>query len=145
MGTGPKLERQTQIALGEALRTHLAPSWNRIPPQLVDLWRRVQEIDQQALRMRRGESAGAPPTAPEGVAPGPYCFDPETLSSLGAALNESWATLAALDGAASEVSKERVAERILELAAEGERSAPRLASKAVISLIAPQARGRFPS
>jgi hypothetical protein len=140
MSVKPKLEPHTQLAIGETLRSYLMPSWTGISPELVDLWRRVQEMDEKgSLSARqRPVATEAPPDSAPAEGPEPQCFGPEALTSLNAAFDQGWATLRSLAGA--NVSKERLAERILEIAADGERSPPRLATKALISVIAPGAK-----
>jgi hypothetical protein len=60
-------------------------------------------------------------------------YDPETITLLRAALDEAWANLPPEQRACT--SKSRLAERILNLAAQGERDQTRLRVRAVIGIV----------
>lgn len=122
------LSRELQISLGDRLRDHYSTFLQRLPLELVVLARKI-----------RGSSSVKDPsfTQPLGN-PLWNSFDPETVAILNTAFEKAWHDLDHLT--ANPATRSALATRLIALLNEGERNPSRLATKAVLELVAPRER-----
>lgn len=120
------LTRDVQISLGGRLRDHYSTLVQSLPLDLLLLSRKI-----------RGNAGGAdssfnaPPRNAEWNS-----FDPETVAILNEAFDKAWLDLDHLT--ANPATRRGLAKRLIALLNEGERNPSRLATKAVLKLVAPR-------
>ena len=122
------LPRELQISLGRMLRDYYNTFLQSMPLDLVLLARKI----------RGGQSArDNPPSVSELLRNHTNSFDPETVAILTEAFDRAWNDLNHLS--ANPATPRTLATRLLALLNEGERDASRMATKAVLELVAPRA------
>jgi hypothetical protein len=122
-------------ALGEELRAHFKGTCQSVPTPLMEALQR--------LRHRLGDAAGpsvasSQPPAAELVT-AKDCFSPEIIEALSQAFNEALSLSQDLDLVG--VTREHLAQRLIKLAANGERDPSRMAARALVALITGQSLG----
>ena len=125
------LPREVQIALGEQLRAAYSKFLHHMPWKLVNLTQRIGHPT-------HGGTWRLDPQSQRPVFADDAAFDPESLAILDEALEKAWDDLQSIG---SPVTRETLALRLAALAKE-ERDPSRLATKAVISSIAPSPRSK---
>ena len=128
-----KLPLEIQCAIGRTLRERYGYISADIPAHFLGLWRLLVRETASDNGRAAGDRASL---HNEGThrAETLACKGPETLSILGAAFDEAWATLSSI-GNRSNIAREQVARKILQLFDEGERHPGRLASRSLIKVI----------
>lgn len=116
--------------LGEELRSAYASGSINIPLSLVELL--------QQLRRASTDSAGPVTTSQNESPTYPFeaegCFDPSVVQVLSVAFAEAWPTLQDLK--ISDLTNEEFAQRLIKLAAQGERDPSRMGARAIVAVIA---------
>ena len=121
------LTRHLQISLGEKLREYYSGVLQTLPPDLVLLARKIRG-DTTA---KQNFHWGSEPLENIHV----DSFDPETVAILDEAFERAWRDLDHLTE--NPATRQCLATRLFELLKEGERNPSRLATKAVLELVAP--------
>jgi hypothetical protein len=120
------LTRELQISLGGRLRDHYNTFLQSLPLELVLLARKI-----------RGNASAKDPSFIEPLENTHWnSFDPETVAILNEAFEKAWQDLDHLT--ANPATRSVLATRLIALLNEGERNPSRLATKAVLELVAPQ-------
>ena len=122
------LSRELQINLGEKLRDLYSAYVQSLPLHLVVLARRVRSAS-SAKGTRSDPISEMVGNSVENA------FDPETVAILDKAFENAWKDLDNLE--ANPVTRTALATRLITLLTEGERNPARLATKAVLELVAP--------
>ena len=122
------LSRELQVNLGEKLRDLYSAYVQSLPLYLVALARRVRSV---------GSAKDTPSNSISEMAGNSVAnaFDPETVAILDKAFENAWKDLDSLK--ANPVTRTALATRLITLLNEGERNPSRLATKAVLELVAP--------
>jgi hypothetical protein len=124
------LSRDVQLALGEKLRAAYGTFVDRLPPGLVGLANAVR------ARAAPGQTTTPGRAAIERMGMlDPNVFEPETIALLDEAYQKAWNDLQGLKN--NPVSQDALVLRLIALVRAGERSPHKLATKAVLTLIAP--------
>jgi hypothetical protein len=122
------LSRELQIGLGEKLRELYSSLVQSVPLHFIMLARRIRNAG--------GETrAPAGPSFEAAGEIGGHGYDPETVAILSEAFDKAWEDLEALS--ANPATHAALALRLIALLDEGERNPARLATKAVLELVAP--------
>ena len=122
------LSRELQISLGEKLRELYSTFVQSLPLHFVVLARRVRGANSEKGTRSDSTSETLGKISGDG-------FDPETVAILGEAFEKAWKDLDNLT--TNPATRTELAIRLIALLNEGERNPPRLATKAVLELVAP--------
>lgn len=123
------LPRALQLGLGKLLQAHYQELFRSIPPHLLGLAQKIPEVTGT-------QAASAGTTAVSFETGEPEGLDPETVSILHSAYERAWGDLEHLT--ANPTTHKALAARLIELLERGERNPSRLATKAVLGLVAPK-------
>jgi hypothetical protein len=129
MANIPGLSKDLQLSLGEKIREHYSAFVQSLPLSLVALSRKISDLP----NARDFPTSSAVATFESNSQSG---FDPETVAILTEAFEKAWADLAYLE--TNSVAPAEVSRCLIALLNSGERNASRLASKALLKLIAPR-------
>lgn len=125
------LDLNAQLSLGKKVGAYYDDILQKFPLRFHDLLRRVRiQAAQGPIAKNTVSSLRAAHST--GILKGNY-FDPETLAKIEAAFEEAWSSLKQIGN--ENISREMLAQRLLELASEENSNPDRLASRAIISLI----------
>jgi hypothetical protein len=127
------LDLNVQLSLGKQLGDCYDDILQKFPLRFHDLLRRLGiQAAQGPIAKSTVSILQAAHSNSTGILNGNY-FDPETLAKLEAAFEEAWSSLKQIGN--ENISREMLAQRLLELASEENSNPDRLASRAIISLI----------